>query len=131
MPHITIECSANVAAHHNIDALVAAVHQAALKHGLPPADGLRTRAAIREYYAVADGSDELAFIAMAVRVGPGRDDETKASFITALLDAGEAQLAAEAGELAIAWSIELTEIDPAARINRNHVRTHLQKRDAN
>ena len=30
MPHITIEYSANVAEHHDIDELVAAVHEAAL-----------------------------------------------------------------------------------------------------
>ena len=53
MPHVTIEYSANVADHHNIDELVAAVHTAALDHGLPPADGHRTRAVARNHYAIA------------------------------------------------------------------------------
>jgi 5-carboxymethyl-2-hydroxymuconate isomerase len=128
MPHITIEYSANVSEHHDLDALVAAVHHAALDHGLPPADGLRTRATRRDHYLVADGSDDLAFVAVQVRIGPGRDEQAKTSFITALLDAAEAQLASESDVLAIAWSIELTEIDPAFRINRNHVRTRLGDR---
>ena len=128
MPHITIEYSANVAEHHDIDALVASVHAAAIDHGLPPVDGLRTRAFAREHYCVADGSepDTLAFVALAVRIGPGREPEAKKSFIEALLDAGEAQIDQEAGPLAIAWSIELNEIDPEFRINRNHVREYLQ-----
>lgn len=127
MPHITIEYSANLADHHDIDALVAAVHAAALDHGLPPADGLRTRAARRDHYVIADGSDPeiLAFVALAVRIGPGRDAATKASFIETLLDAAERHLDNDKTPLAIAWSIELNEIDPDFRINRNYVRRHL------
>jgi len=130
MPHITIEYSANLAEHHDIDALVAAVHAAALDHGLPPADGLRTRATCRDHYVVADGSPDLAFIAIAVRIGPGRIADTKRSFIETVLDAAEAQLATESSRLAIAWSIELNEIDPDFRVNRNHVRTRLAERAA-
>ena len=126
MPHVTIEFSANVAEHHDIDALVVAVHEAALAHGLPPADGHRTRAAERTHYAVADRNPDFAFVAIHCRVGPGRDAETKQSFIEQLLDAAEAQLTAEPSPLAIMWSIELTEIDPEFRINRNHVRARLQ-----
>lgn len=125
MPHITIEFSTNISTHHNVDGLVTAVHNAALDHGLAPADGLRTRAAARSHYVVADGSDNLAFIAIAVRIGPGRDTEAKTSFITTVLDAAEQQIESEQGPLAIAWSIELNEIDADFRINRNHVRTRL------
>lgn len=125
MPHITIEYSANIAEHHDIDALVAAVHAAALDHGLPPADGLRTRAAQRDHYLVADGSPAFAFIAIAIRIGPGRDAATKTDFIETVLNAAETQIDGESGPLAIAWSIELNEIDADFRINRNHVRRHL------
>ena len=127
MPHITIEYSANVAEHHDIDALVEVVHTAALGHGLPPVDGLRTRAAARDHYLIADGSDPevLAFIAIAVRIGPGRDAASKSSFIETVLDAAEAHIDAASCPLSIAWSIELNEIDPEFRINRNYVRLHL------
>ena len=75
-------------------------------------------------------SDDLAFVAIAIRVGPGRDAPTKTSFIEAVLDAAESQLDTESGPLAIAWSIELNEIDVNFRINRNHVRTRLAERAA-
>ena len=127
MPHLTIEYSANVAAHHDIDALVEAVHTAALSHGLPPLDALRTRAAVRDHYLIADGSapETFAFIAIAARIGPGRDAASKLSFIETVLDAAERYIDATSCPLSIAWSIELNEIDPEFRINRNYVRRHL------
>ena len=125
MPHVTIEYSANVAEHHDIDALVVAVHDAALAHGLPPADGHRTRAAERTHCAIADRDPNHAFVAIHCRIGPGRAAEAKQSFITQLLDAAEAQLDAQPSPLAIMWSIELTEIDPEFRINRNYVRAAM------
>ena len=128
MPHITIEYSANVAEHHDIDALVRAVHEAAIDHGLPSPGSLRTRAVSRVHYRVADGSDDLAFVAIAVRVGPGRDAETKTGFIETLLDVAESQVGSEPGPLAIAWSIELGEIDADFRINRNYVRSRIAER---
>ena len=124
MPHITIEHSANVADHHDIDALVATVHEAALAHGLPDVTGLRTRAAERVHYRVATGDMRFAFVAIHCRIGPGRESETKRTFITEVLDAAEAALAGT--PLAIAWSTELTELDPELRINRNHVRGALE-----
>ncbi len=131
MPHITIEYSANVGEHHDVDALVGAVHHAALADGLPALDALRTRAAVRTHYRVADGDPDLAFVAISVRIGPGRDADAKQRFLVNVLDAAEAQLATDAcSPLAVAWSIELTEIDPDFRINRNHVRTRLQKKKA-
>lgn len=125
MPHITIEYSANVADHHDIQALVDRVHAEALQHGLPPVDGLRTRAVSREHYRIADGDPVNAFIAISVRIGPGREAVTKASFIETVLDAAESHLQAGHTELAIAWSIEVTELDPEFRINRNYVRNRM------
>ncbi len=127
MPHITIEHSANVAEHHDIDALVGAVHRAALDHGLPPIEGLRTRASSCDHYRVATGDDRFAYVAIHCRIAPGRTDESKRTFVESILDAAEAQITAEGGPLSIAWSIELTELDPAMRLNRNHVRTALEQ----
>ena len=132
MPHITIEYSANVADHHDVQALVDVVHAAALDDGLPPVEGLRTRAACRTQYRIADGHQDNAFIAIAIRIGPGRDAETKSTFLNHILDAAEAHVGSENGAtspLAIAWSIELIEIDAEFRINRNNVRTRMQERN--
>ena len=80
MPHITIEHSVNLADAHDVDALVADVHAVAAIHPWVPIDGLRTRAVARHHYLVADGAPANAFVALTVRVGPGRtDDEKQAS----------------------------------------------------
>ena len=128
MAHITIEHSANLADHHDIQALVGAVHEAAAAHGLAPRDGLRTRAVARTHYRIADGDPGHAFVAIAVRVGPGRDDDARRSFLEAILNAAEAHIGASPSPLAVAWSAELTESDAAFRINRNAVRTRIAER---
>ena len=126
MPHVILEYSANVAEHHDIDELVDVVHRAALADGLPALDALRTRAAERSAYRVADGAPSNAFIAIHVRIGPGRAAEAKQAFLAAVLDAAERHLAD--GPLDIAWSIEVTEIDSEFRLNRNHVRPAVARR---
>ena len=128
MPHITIEYSANLADHHDIPSLVDAVHGAALQHGLAPLDALRTRAARRDHYRIADGDPDYAFVAIRARVGPGRESDAKLSFLEAILGAAEAMVASAPCPLAIAWSAELTEVDPTFRINDNGVRQRLASR---
>lgn len=125
MPHITIEYSANVAEHHQIDALVEAVHTVALDHGLAPLAGLRTRAESRTHYRIADGDPRHGFVAISCRIGPGRSSKKKRSFIERILDAAQRTIDEDRSPLVIAWSIELTEIDPEFRINRNHIRDVL------
>jgi 5-carboxymethyl-2-hydroxymuconate isomerase len=132
MPHLTIEYSTNVARHHNIDNLVDVVHQAAIEHGLASVDALRTRAAERSHFKVADGRPGFAFIAITARIGPGRSEESKESFLDFVLDRAEEHTrdeVARAGNpnsLAIAWSIEVTELNPRFRVNRNHVRRRMK-----
>ncbi len=125
MPHITIEYSANVGEIHDIERLVDVVHAAALATGMPSLDALRTRAVGRQHYRVADGQPDRAFVAITGRVAPGREPAAKTAFITAILDAAMEQLASESNELAIAWSVELQEVDPDSRINRNEIRTRM------
>ena len=127
VPHLTIEYSANVADHHDVQRLVDVVHEAALDDGLPPLDGLRTRAVARDHYRIADGQSDHAFVAITARIGPGRDAASKHRFVKAVLAAAHDHIADQGGPLAIAWSIELIEIDPEFRINRNEVRERLNR----
>ena len=128
MAHITIEYSANLAEHHDVGTLVEAVHEAAAAQGLTPLDGLRTRAVARTHYRIADGDPDHAFVAIAVRVGPGRDPAARTAFLEAILDAAAAHVGTTPSPLAVAWSTELIEIDAAFRINRNGVRTRIAER---
>lgn len=122
MPHIVIEHSDNIAAACDVQALVETVHAAALTHPLTPDDGLRTRAAGRRHYRIADGDPRYAFVAVVARIGPGRDERSKQSFATLLIDTVDRFLLAEAADLVVALSCEVQEIDHPHRINRNHIR---------
>lgn len=125
MPHIIIEYSANLAEVTDIDELVAAVHAAALDDGLPALDALRTRATPRDHYRIADGDPAYGFVYLTARIGPGRQPEAVRRFLTRLIDTVDEALASIQQDHPVAISAEVQLIDPALRINRNHVRTHL------
>ncbi len=129
MPHIIIEYSANVAKLTDMDALVAEVHRAALEDGLPALDALRTRAAPRDHYRIADGNPAYGFVYLTARIGPGREPETIERFLNRLLDTVDEVLAPLRPHHPVAISAEVQLIDPTMRINRNHIRTHLARSD--
>ena len=71
MPHLTVEFSANLKNQVDILKLVETVHQAALRTGVFEIAAVRTRAVGRDYYVIADGHRDNAFVAISVRVAPG------------------------------------------------------------
>jgi 5-carboxymethyl-2-hydroxymuconate isomerase len=129
MPHIIVEHSANLADLTDIDALVSAVHAAALDDGLPALDALRTRAAPRDHYRIADGDPAYGFVYLTARIGPGREPEAIQRFLTRLIDTVDEVLAPHQTDHPVAISAEVQLIDPTMRINRNHIRTHLIQPD--
>ena len=130
MPHIIIEYSANLAELTDIDALVATVHAAALDDGLPALDALRTRAVARDRYRIADGDPAYGFVAVVARIGPGREPQAVERFLTRLIDTVVEILKPLLPDHPMALSAEVQLIDPALRINRNYIRTHLAQADS-
>ncbi|MFT7475383.1 MAG: 5-carboxymethyl-2-hydroxymuconate isomerase [Verrucomicrobiales bacterium] len=127
MPHLIVEYTANVALHHDVDALLDALQESVLEMAVAPVPGVRIRAIQLDRYRIADNSDtNHAFIAMVARIGPGRDAATKTRIINTLLDSAEAQFATEPSPLIIAWSLEVQEIEAEFRVNRNNVATAMK-----
>jgi 5-carboxymethyl-2-hydroxymuconate isomerase len=79
MPHLNIEYSANVGEALDIQALVDRIHETALETGIFPLGGVRTRAEARSHYRIANGNPDAGYIHMIVRIGSGRDAETRRS----------------------------------------------------
>ena len=77
MPHIFIEHSANLSARIDLGDLTHTVHQAALATGVFPEGGIRTRRVPREGYLIADGHSDNAFVHLVLRIGSGRDLDTR------------------------------------------------------
>lgn len=123
MPHLIIEHSANVT---GIDRVVAALHDAALATGIAPLDALRTRAAARDNYAVADRHPDNGFVAVTARFGAGRSDDDKQRLLSALIDALDEALGESRQHLML--SVEYQDINPDLRINRNHLRPLIAER---
>ena len=129
MPHLIIEHSSNVAELVNIDTLVGAVHAAALTTGIAPLDALRTRAASRQHYAIADRDPANAFVAVTARFGAGRTAEDKRTLIDALMAALDQTLGD--AQRHVMLSVEFQEIDPDMRVNKNNLRPVIAERLAN
>jgi 5-carboxymethyl-2-hydroxymuconate isomerase len=77
MPHFTIEYSANLDPRIDMGKIVELVRKAAVETGIFPLGGIRVRAVKCEHYAIADGSANLGFLDMVLRLGEGRDLATR------------------------------------------------------
>ena len=129
MPHLTIEYSANVTDHVSIDALVDALHDAALGTGIAALDALRTRAVRRDHYAIADRHPDNAFIAVTARLGAGRSADDQQRLLDVLMTALDDTVGTAGRTMML--SVEYQEIDPERRINRNHLRELVRERTTN
>jgi 5-carboxymethyl-2-hydroxymuconate isomerase len=77
MPHFRIEYSANLDARLDMAKVVEVVRKAAVETGIFPLGGIRVRAVRCEHYAIGDGNPEFAFLDMLLRLGEGRDLQTR------------------------------------------------------
>ena len=94
MPQITVEYSRNVEARADVPALLRAVHEAARDTGLfDKGNGIRTRAAARDLYLVANQDPDNAFVSVRARIAEGRTLAQREQLADALFAATCAQLA--------------------------------------
>ena len=73
MPHMIVEYSANVAEHHDIEALLDVVHQTILELDVAPVPGVRIRGIRQDEYRIADGSENLAYVCLLYTSPSPRD----------------------------------------------------------
>jgi 5-carboxymethyl-2-hydroxymuconate isomerase len=127
MPHLNIEYSANLEELLDIQALVDRIHETALETGIFPLGGVRTRAEARKYYRIANGDPRAGYIHMMVRIGSGRDLETRRSagerIFAALCDFTEDLYRSRP----LALSFEIHEIPPDTAWRKNNLHELLKK----
>lgn len=122
MPHIVIDYSANLDTEISPERLVEAIHAAALGQPAFDAAGIRTRLARREVFRVADGNPDNAYIAVTVRIGPGRDAALRRTISEALMKALFASVSDIYAQRGLALSVEVAELDAVATTRRNNLR---------
>lgn len=128
MPHIVIEYSVNLRERLDICAFLATVHSAALETGVFPVGGIRTRAYAAEYYVIADGHPDNSFVHIGLRIGPGRDMETRKRACEAIFAAARQRLASLFETLPLGLSLDMQEIDPVLRCRQNNLHDFVERR---
>lgn len=130
MAHIVIEYSAGLRRRLDIPALLSVVHQAALATGVFPIGGIRTRAYAAEDYVIADGHPDNAFIHLSLRVGHGRDVETRKRACEAIFAAACRFLAPIFEAVPLGIALEMQEIDPVLTFKKNNLHDYVKRRQA-
>jgi len=126
MPHIIAEYSANLEDRLDVQALVDDLHQAAVESQIADLVGIRSRAARREYFRVADGNPANGFVHIVARLRRGRTTEQRKALGQALLAAADGRLAALYPVHPIGLTVEVHEIDPDMTFRRNTLRERAQ-----
>ena len=128
MPHLIVEYSANLERRVDIFKLIETVHQAALRTGVFEVAAIRTRAAGRDHYVIADGHRDNAFVAIFVRVAPGRPPGTRKRVGQEIFDAACEFLKKVYETTPLAISLEVQEIDNTAAFRKKNLDAFMKKR---
>ncbi|MDA0681067.1 MAG: 5-carboxymethyl-2-hydroxymuconate Delta-isomerase [Proteobacteria bacterium] len=131
MPHQIIEYSANLESRIDIQSLVDGLHQVAAGIDGLPLGGLRTRAARREHYQIADRHPDNAFVHLILKLGHGRTTEARKAFGETIFVALCELLEPVSSTSPLAISFEIQEIDPKLTWKKNNLREHIAARAAN
>lgn len=128
MPHVVIEYSSNLHRRMDVAGFLSAVHEAAVETNVFPVGGIRVRAHEAAHYLIADGHPDNAFVHVVLRVGHGRDLQTRRR-------AGQAVFAAVCGQLErlyrdspLGISLEVQEIDPELSFRQNNLHEYVERR---
>jgi 5-carboxymethyl-2-hydroxymuconate isomerase len=135
MAHIVIEYSANLRGPDlrelfDLDDFLRAVHDAALATGVFPVGGIRTRAYEARHYVIADAHPDNAFVHLSLRVGHGRDVETRKKACEAIFEVACKQLTALYERVPLGIALEMQEIDPVLTFKKNNLHEHVKRRAA-
>lgn len=128
MPHIVVEYSAGLQDRLNLDDFIAALHGAALQTGIFPVGGLRTRAYQSSHFLIADGHPDNAFVHISLKVGHGRDLESRRRACEMIFAAACKQLSTLYERSPLAISLEMQEIDPVLTFKKNNLHDYVARR---
>jgi len=127
MPHLIVEHSSNLSQSHDMAALAQQLSNDVAETGIFPLAGIRVRMHPIDTYAMADGHVDNAFIAVIMRIGAGRDLETRQRGGKAVFDCLCDHFAdeLEAGFMAVSVDIEINDADMSWK--RNGVAGRLKR----
>ncbi|NKB53605.1 MAG: 5-carboxymethyl-2-hydroxymuconate delta-isomerase [Rhizobiaceae bacterium] len=130
MPHLIVEHSANLSDQHDMADLARRLSEVVVATGIFPLAGVRVRMHSVATGSIADEHPDNAFIAVIMRIGAGRDLETRQTGGQVVFDllCNTFADAIEQGFMAVSVDIEIN--DPDMSFKRNGIAGRL-KREAN
>ena len=118
MPHFIYEYSANLPEEQiDFPGLMETMQLTAAGTGEFPLPGMRSRAIKCEHFRVGDGAPDKGFINLSMKVGRGRDLETRLRCGKLLFDTMKAHLQPLLDKHPVALSFEMRELDEHVKFN--------------
>lgn len=126
MPHFIVEYTHNIEAEADLPGLFEKVHACLGESGVFPLGGIRSRAMRLDTWRMADGKHDYAFVHMTLKVGAGRDLETRRKVAEELFAVITAHFAELQGRRLLALSFEMTELHADLNFKQNNVHAFLK-----
>ena len=118
MPHFIYEYSANLPEEQiDFPGLMETMQLTAARTGAFPLPGMRSRAIKCEHFRVGDGAPDKGFINLSMKVGRGRDLDTRLRCGKLLFDTMKAHLQPLLEQHPVALSFEMRELDEHVKFN--------------
>lgn len=126
MPHFVAEYSANLEQEADFPGLFEKVHETLGASGVFPLGGIRSRAIRMDTFRMADGKHDYAFVHMTLKVGAGRDLETRRQVAEQVFEVIKAHFKPLQDRRLLALSFELAELHPELNYKHNNIHAFLQ-----
>lgn len=126
MPHFIAEYSSNLDESVDFQELFSQVNDFLGNTGVFPLGGIRSRGIRLDQYRIADGQHDYAFVHMTLKVGSGRDLETRQKAATELFSLIEQFFEPLKEQRLLAISFEMTELDPVLNFKSNNIHQFLK-----
>ena len=125
MPHFIAEYSANIKDDIDFKDFFGKVNTFLGSTGVFPLGGIRSRAIRMDDYVIADAQHDYAFIHMTLKVGAGRDLETRQQVAKALFALIDVHFQPLKDQRLLAVSFEMIELDPVLNFKSNNIHQFL------
>lgn len=126
MPHFIAEYSANLEDSVDFQDLFEQVNNFLGGTGVFPLGGIRSRAIRMDKFRMADAKHDYAFVHMTLKVGSGRDLETRQKVATELFAIIEKFFQLLKDQRLLAISFEMVELDPVLNFKSNNIHQFLK-----
>jgi 5-carboxymethyl-2-hydroxymuconate isomerase len=126
MPHFIAEYSANLEGDVDFEGLFERVHTYMGDSGVFPLGGIRSRAVRADIFRMADGKHDYAFIHLTLKVGHGRDLETRRRVAEGIFEIATAHFEALQAKRLLALSFEMIELHDVLNFKKNNIHAFLK-----